>query len=131
MTDKMMRSSDSVSVEIWSHESVDRKDSVKTASASAQLCTIRNNITDHDNQAAPRNYEECAALSEATHCRGNLVSSGTKREPKPNRRHRHLFDDLTKVNFNTSLQHPGRSEMWFGDLVFNFDINFEWVEDVA
>ena len=129
-----MRSVDGVSVEMSSHESVDRKNSVKTAFASAQPFR-KYSITDQDDRAAQRNDLEYVASpvssSKVTHCRGNLVLSGTKREPKPNRRQRHVFDDLTKVNFNTSLQHPGRSEMWFGDHVFNFDINFEWVEDVA
>mmetsp|Transcript_4445 Transcript_4445/g.6814 ORF Transcript_4445/g.6814 Transcript_4445/m.6814 type:complete len:192 (+) Transcript_4445:62-637(+) len=136
MDDRMMRSSDSDSdsVEISSHESVDRKNSVKTAFASAQPFR-KYSITDHDDRAAQRNDLEYVASpvssSKVTQCRGNLaLSPGTKREARPNRRQRHVFDDLTKVNFNTSLQHPGRSEMWFGDLDFNFDINAAWDQDV-
>ncbi len=131
--DDRMRSVDGVSVEISSHESVDRKNSVKTVFASAQPFR-KNNIIDHDDQSAQRDDEEYVASpvssSKVTQCRGNLALSGTKREPRPNRRQRHVFDDLTKVNFNTSLQHPGRSEMWFGDLDFNFDINAVWDQDV-
>ena len=130
MTDKMRRSGDGVGVEIPSLGLVDRKDSVKTASLQPCPCTIRNDITDHDDQAAQRGDEECVALSQTTQYKDDLVLSGTKRDTKPNRRHRCIFDVLTKVNLNTSLTHPGRSEMRFGDLDFNFDISGEWVEDV-
>ncbi len=67
--------------------------------------------------------------SKMAQCRRDVVFSGTKREANSNRRHRNLFDDLSKVKLNTSFQHPCRSEMKFGDLDFDFDITGEWADD--
>ena len=126
MTDDKVRSRDD-SVEI-SLELVGRKESVKTAYAPP--------FPNLHDQTAQRGDEGHAAShdvssSEMAQCRRDLdlVLSGTKREANANRRRLHIFDELPKVNLNTSLKHPGRSEMRFGDLDFDFDISVEWAED--
>ena len=111
-----MSSSDGV--ETPSSDVARRDDSVKMAS---QINAVRNKA-DHKSHPAKRNDEESVASSVSStkieQCRGKSMA-----------KKRHVFDELTKVKFNTSLAHPGRSEMWFGDLDFDFDINGEWVQD--
>eukprot|EP00985_Skeletonema_marinoi_P027208 scaffold21968_cov89-Skeletonema_marinoi.AAC.1 len=114
-----MSSSDGV--ETPSSDVARREDSVKTAS---QINAVRNKA-DHKSHPAKRNDEESVASSVSSskiaQCRGKSMA----------KKRRHVFDELIKVKFNTSLTHPGRSEMWFGDLDFDFDINGEWVQDTC
>lgn len=115
----IMSSSDGV--ETPSSDVARRDDSVKMAS---QINAVRNKAA-HKSHPAKRNDEESVASSVSSskieQCRGKSMA----------KKRRHVFDELTKVKFNTSLAHPGRSEMWFGDLDFDFDINGEWVQDTC
>ena len=121
MNDDKMSSSDGV--EISSCDVVRRDDSTKMASQVNAL--LRKSA--HDDHAALRDDEESASSSvtssKMARCRGKSKAETNNR--------RHVFDELTKakVKLNTSLAHPGRGEMWFGDLDFDFDINGEWVQD--
>lgn len=119
-----MRSRDSVEISL--HELVGRKNPVTTADAPPFP-----NLDEQTAQRCDEGYvaSHVSASSKTAQCRRDLVLSGRKREAN-NRRHRHIFDELSKVNLNTSLAHPGRNEMRFGDLDFNFDISGDWVEDV-
>jgi len=121
MNDDKMSSSDGV--EISSCGVVRRDDSMKMAS---QVNALLRNRADHNDQSQRDEDEESAASSSVTsskmaQCRGKSKAETNNR--------RHVFDELTKVKLNTSLAHPGRGEMWFGDLDFDFDINGEWVQD--
>jgi hypothetical protein len=119
MNDDKMSSSDGV--EISSCDLVRRDDSMKMAS---QVNVLRNKA-DHNDQSQ-RDDEESASSSvtssKMARCRGKSKAANNNR--------RHVFDELAKVKkLNTSLAHPGRSEMRFGDLDFEFDLNGEWVQD--
>eukprot|EP00984_Skeletonema_dohrnii_P023824 scaffold12923_cov127-Skeletonema_dohrnii-CCMP3373.AAC.2 len=117
--DKMMSSSDGV--EISSCGVIRRDDSMKMAS---QVSVLRNKA-DHNDQSQRDDEESVASSvtsSKMARCRGKSKAETNNR--------RHVFDKLTKVKkLNTSLAHPGRSEMRFGDLDFDFDLNGEWVQD--
>ncbi|KAK1744063.1 hypothetical protein QTG54_005660 [Skeletonema marinoi] len=123
MNDDKMSSSDGV--EISSCGVVRRDESMKMAS---QVNTLLRNKADHNDQSQRDEDEESAASSSVTsskmaQCRGKSKAETSNR--------RHVFDELTKVkNLNTSLAHPGRGEMWFGDLDFDYDINGEWVQNI-
>eukprot|EP00984_Skeletonema_dohrnii_P023825 scaffold12923_cov127-Skeletonema_dohrnii-CCMP3373.AAC.3 len=121
MNDDKMSSSDGDGVEISSDILFGRDDSMKMASPQVNNALLRK--ASHDDHAALRDDEESVASSvssvQIAQCRGKSKAENN----------RHVFDDLTKVKLNTSLAHPGRGEMWFGDLDFDFGINGEWVQD--
>ncbi|KAK1744062.1 hypothetical protein QTG54_005659 [Skeletonema marinoi] len=120
MNDDKMSSSDGV--EISSDILFGRGNSMKMASPQVNALLRK---SAHDDHAALRDDEESVASSVSSskmaRCRGKSKAETNNR--------RHVFDELTKVKLNTSLAHPGRGEMWFGDLDFDFDINGEWVQD--
>ena len=122
MNDDKMSSSDGV--EISSDILFGRGNSMKMASPQVNALLRK---AAHDDHAALRDDEESVASSVSSskmaRCRGKSKAETNNR--------RHVFDELTKVKLNTSLAHPGRGEMWFGDLDFDFDINNEWVQDTC
>mmetsp|Transcript_7550 Transcript_7550/g.12681 ORF Transcript_7550/g.12681 Transcript_7550/m.12681 type:complete len:140 (-) Transcript_7550:278-697(-) len=122
MNDDKMSSSDGV--EISSDILFGRGNSMKMASPQVNALLRK---SAHDDHAALRDDEESVASSVSSskmaRCRGKSKAETNNR--------RHVFDELTKVKLNTSLAHPGRGEMWFGDLDFDFDINGEWVQDTC
>jgi len=121
MNDDKMSSSDGV--EISSCGVVRRDESMKMAS---QVNTLLRNNADHNDQSQRDDEESVASSvtsSKMAQCRGKSKAETNNR--------RHVFDELTKVKkLNTSLAHPGRSEMRFGDLDFDYDINGEWVQNI-
>mmetsp|Transcript_4257 Transcript_4257/g.8902 ORF Transcript_4257/g.8902 Transcript_4257/m.8902 type:complete len:150 (+) Transcript_4257:101-550(+) len=122
MNHNKMSSSDGV--EISSCGVVRRDESMKMAS---QVNALLRNKADHNDQSQ-RDDEESASSS-VTSSKMKMARCRGKSKAETNNR-RHVFDELTKVKkLNTSLAHPGRGEMWFGDLDFDFDINGEWVQD--
>ena len=122
MNDDKMSSSDGV--EISSDILFGRGNSMKMASPQVNALLRK---AAHDDHAALRDDEESVASSVSSskmaRCRGKSKAETNNR--------RHVFDELTKVKkLNTSLAHPGRSEMRFGDLDFDYDINGEWVQNI-
>jgi len=118
--DDKMSSSGGDGVEISSDILFGRGNSMKMAS---QVNALFRKAA-HDDHAALRGDEESVASSVSS---SKMVRCRGKSKAENNRRH--VFDELTKAKLNTSLAHPGRSEMWFGDLDFDFGINGEWVQD--
>jgi len=124
MNDDKMSSSDGV--EISSCGVVRRDESMKMASQ-VNNALLRNKADHNDQSQSQRDDEESASSSvtssKMAQCRGKSKAETNNR--------RHVFDELTKVKkLNTSLAHPGRSEMRFGDLDFDYDINGEWVQNI-
>jgi len=122
MNDDKMSSSDGV--EISSDILFGRGNSMKMASPQVNALLRK---AAHDDHAALRDDEESVASS-VTSSKMKMARCRGKSKAEKNRRH--VFDELLrKVKLNTSLAHPSRGEMWFGDLDFDFDINGEWVQD--